>query len=91
MLDSYNIDVANGFLPAHEPLEALPDQFEIWDSMAREFSGLLNAGVFRSQAEAMPIIDDVSSLQTSMELERAMLLLSIFGHGFVWQGYESSG
>jgi len=91
MLDSYNIDIANGFLPAHEPLEALPDEFEIWDSMAREFSGLLNAGVFRTQAESMPIIDDVSSLQTSMELERAMLLLSIFGHGFVWQDYESSG
>ena len=68
MLDSYNIDVANGFLPAREPLEALPDEFGIWDSMARDFSGLLNAGVFRSQAEAMPTIDDVSSLQTSMEL-----------------------
>ena len=91
MLDSYQIDAANGFLPGHEPLEALPDEFEVWDTMAREFSGLLNAGVFRTQAEAMPIIDDVSSLQTSMELERAMLLLSIFGHGFVWQGYESSG
>ena len=91
MLDFYNIDTVNGFLPAQEPLETLPDEFEIWDSMAREFSGLLNAGVFRAQAEAMPIIDDVSSLQTSMELERAMLLLSIFGHGFVWQGYESSG
>lgn len=91
MLDSYHIDAANGFLPAHEPLEALPDEFEIWDTMAREFSGLLNAGVFRTQAEAMPIIDDVSSLQTPMELERAMLLLSTFGHGFVWQGYESSG
>ena len=91
MLDSYQIDAANGFLPGHEPLEALPDEFEVWDTMAREFSGLLNAGVFRTQAEAMPIIEDVSSLQTSMELERAMLLLSIFGHGFVWQGYESSG
>ena len=91
MLDFYHIDAVNGFLPAHEPLEALPDEFEIWDTMAQEFSGLLNAGVFRTQAEAMPIINDVSSLQTSMELERAMLLLSIFGHGFVWQGYESSG
>ena len=91
MLDLYNIDAANGFLPAQEPLESLPDEFEIWDSMAREFSGLLNAGVFRTHAEAMPIIDDVSSLQTPMELERAMLVLSIFGHGFVWQGYESSG
>ena len=49
MLDSYHIDAANGFLPAHEPLEALPDEFEAWDTMAREFSGLLNAGVFRTQ------------------------------------------
>ena len=87
MLDLYNIDAANGFLPAQEPLEALPAEFEIWESTAREFSGLLNAGVFRTYAEAIPIIDDVSSLRTSMELERAMLLLSIFGHGFVWQGY----
>ena len=91
MLGLYDIDVANGFLPSKEPLTVLPDEFEIWDSMAQEFSGLLNAGVFRTQAEAMPIINDVSRLQTPMELERAMLLLSIFGHGFVWQGYESSG
>ncbi|MEE3292937.1 MAG: hypothetical protein VX275_08405 [Pseudomonadota bacterium] len=91
MLGLYDIDVSNGFLPSKEPLTALPDEFEIWDSMAQEFSGLLNAGVFRTQAEAMPIINDVSRLQTPMELERAMLLLSIFGHGFVWQGYESSG
>ena len=91
MLGLYDIDVSNGFLPSKEPLTALPDEFEIWDSMAQEFSGLLNAGVFRTQAEAMPIINDVSRLRTPMELERAMLLLSIFGHGFVWQGYESSG
>ena len=91
MLDVYDIDIANGFLPAQEPLTALPDEFEIWDLMAQEFSELLNAGVFRTQAEAMPIINDVSRLQSPMELERAMLMLSIFGHGFVWQGYESSG
>ena len=91
MLDLYDIDDANGFLPAQEPLEALPAEFEIWESAAREFSGLLNAGVFRTYAESMPIIDDISPLRTSMELERAMLLLSLFGHGFVWQWYQSSG
>ena len=87
MLELYNINAANGFLSAQDPLNALPAEFAIWESTAREFSGLLNAGVFRTYAEAIPIIDDVSSLRTSMELERAMLLLSIFGHGFVWQGY----
>jgi len=91
MPDLYNIDPVNGFLPAQAPLELLPDEFEIWESTAREFSGLLNASIFRACAEAMPVIDDISSLHTPMELERAMLLLSVFGHGFVWQGYESSG
>ena len=48
MLDLYNIDAANGFFPAQEPLEALPAEFAIWESTAREFSGLLTAGRFQN-------------------------------------------
>jgi len=63
MLDSYHIDAANGFLPAHEPLEALPDEFEVWDTMAREFSGLLNAGVFRTEESLLKQKEKIKELK----------------------------
>lgn len=91
MPNPYNIDSINGFLPGTPPLQSLPAQFNNWEQLAAEFSQLLNAGIFRSRAESMPVIDDISALKSPLELERAMLLLSCFGHGFVWQGYESAG
>jgi indoleamine 2,3-dioxygenase len=89
-LSKYDINFNNGFLPAQQPLRKLPSEYEIWDDFAHQFSGMLNSFSFRKQAEKMPVLN-IEGLTTNAELERAMLLLSCFGHGFVWEGYESSG
>ncbi len=89
-LAAYDIDMHYGFLPSTPPLQQLPAEFEVWDDIAQQFSGLLNAQAFRSIANKMPVIA-TEGLQTRAELERAMLLLSCFGHGYVWEGYSSSG
>ena len=91
MLETFNIDQENGFLPGNPPLQALPQLYTPWEELAASISALLNARAFRSAAETLPLITDLSSLKTKPELERAMLLLSCFGHAFVWENYESSG
>ncbi|HCF72244.1 MAG: hypothetical protein CMK60_05160 [Proteobacteria bacterium] len=91
MSDRYGIDPNNGFLPGKAPLQALPQAYAQWDEIAGSLSELLNAHSFRSTVEAMPVISDITALETSAELERAMLLLSCFGHAFVWEDYQSSG
>ena len=91
VLENYGIDLESGFLPCSPPLQVLPELYAPWEEMASSLSGLLNAHAFRSAVETMPLITDLTPLKTNAELERAMLLLSCFGHGFVWENYESSG
>ena len=74
MPDRYDIDRNNGFLPGNPPLQELSKDYDQWEEIASSLSGLLNARSFRSTVEAMPVISDISTLKTSAEIERAMLL-----------------
>jgi indoleamine 2,3-dioxygenase len=72
----------NGFLPATDPLQKLPTAFEAWEEVARDLPKLLVSDKLRPTLERLPA-RDVNSLNES-ELNRAMLLLSYFGHAYVW-------
>ncbi len=78
----YQIDKERGFLPTNNPTTCLSGHFTLWDEMAQQFSGLINAGALRCALENMPIID--AENLANHELERAMLLLSCFGSAFVF-------
>ena len=87
LLREYDVDPVRGFLPAADPLEVLPAGFEEWERVGRRVSGLLVAGQLRSTLEALPI-PEVEALRRREELERAMLLLSVFGNAYVWAEEE---
>jgi indoleamine 2,3-dioxygenase len=72
-----------GFLPAEDPSRALPPAFSAWDQIGAELPKLLAAGRVRAALERLPRAD-VAALPTPPDLERAMLLLSFFGHAYVW-------
>jgi indoleamine 2,3-dioxygenase len=72
-----------GFLPKTDPLERLPEKFVLWEQLAESLPKLLVAGKVLQTFDPIPVID-TSTLQSLEELERAMLLLSFFGHAYIW-------
>lgn len=75
--------LVRGFLPEHDPLETLPEQFLPWEKVAKELPKLLASGQFRKHLLNLPPFDS-ALLKNLPEIERAMQLLSYFGHAYVW-------
>lgn len=84
-LISYQVDSERGFLPLEDPLESLPQGFEIWDRLVAQVPILLMSNRLRGTLANLSI-PDLSTLESDRQLRRAMLLLSIFGHAYVWGG-----
>ncbi len=87
LLREHEVDRERGFLPATDPLETLPPEFEEWERVAPRVSALLLAGRLRATLEALPL-PELERLESREELERAMLLLSVFGNAYVWAEEE---
>lgn len=82
ILKQYSVDFDRGFLPSQDPLEKLPKQFTAWEHLATNLTDYINAGVIREQIDKLPVIEN-PKFNSNAELERAMLLLSFFGHAYV--------
>jgi indoleamine 2,3-dioxygenase len=82
-LATFHVDPHRGFLPSADPLDSLPEFFAPWEEVARQLPKLLVAGTTRRTLEQLPVLR-VSTLREPRQLERAMLLLSYFGHAYVW-------
>ncbi len=83
ILKEFNIDSNRGFLPTIDPIIKLSDKFSEWDKLGKEMSSLLMSGDFRKAVLDLPDLD-ISTIEDGPELERAMLLLSMFANAFVW-------
>ena len=81
--NKFQIDWERGFLPSRDPLRSLSEDFIVWEEMGRQLPKLLATGKIRVILGRLPV-PDIDVLKTDAELERAMLLLSYFGHGYVW-------
>lgn len=82
-LSTYHVDPHRGFLPDPDPLVQLPSAFVSWEEIAQDLPKLLVAGSVRQTINQLPLLK-VSALQDQHQLERAMMLLSYFGHAYVW-------
>jgi len=87
-LRHFSVDPQRGFLPVVDPLRRLPEAFSIWEELAADLPKLLATGNLHPALDRLPVLD-VSSLHGA-ESERAMLLLSFFGHGYVWENWRES-
>ena len=81
------MDLERGFLPSPDPLTKLPDEFAVWDQLGFELPKLLAAGRSRSVLAQMPHVDARNLPDEAAN--RAMLLLSFFGHAYVYQSWQS--
>jgi indoleamine 2,3-dioxygenase len=83
VMQRYGIHPVRGFLPAEDPLQRLPAEYAAWEELGEALPALLAAGRAREAVAALPLLDP-RSLATEAEWERAMLLLSYFGHAYVF-------
>ena len=82
ILIKFDVDPDRGFLPSSDPILKLPTKYDAWEDLAENLTAYLNAGTFRQRIEVLPVIADPYFI-SSLELERAMLLLSFFAHAYV--------
>lgn len=75
------------FLPENDPLLRLPEAYQLWDEMASELPNLLAAGRARTTLAKMPLLDP-TALNTAPERERALGILSAFGHAAVHESWR---
>ncbi|MBG84983.1 MAG: hypothetical protein CMJ40_10635 [Phycisphaerae bacterium] len=84
VLATHDVDPTRGFLPAIDPIDALPDSHRVWEQTARIFdTGDSNP---RESILAMPTLDASGLLDDDGATRRAMLLLSVIGSGYVQCG-----
>lgn len=81
----YGVSERNGFLPDVPPLTRLPGRFAEWDEIGAVLPKHLAAGRARELLSNVAPLDP-GALSEPAERERAMLLLSYFGHAHVFDG-----
>ena len=81
LLEKYDVDSQNGFLPKETPLDNLPKEYELWDNLNAQMTTALQDNDFTQKVEELPLLE-VGELN-KIELERAMLLLGTFAHAYV--------
>ena len=87
-LKTFDVSPTRGFLPDEDPLRELPAAWRNWEAIARELPHLLLAGRVRPVLDAMTAVEP-AALEDDRQLRRAMLLLSYFGHAYVWGDREA--
>src|SRR2546430_11483338 len=81
------VDPQRGFLPAVDPLTHLAGRFAVWDAVGLGLPKLLAAGRARSVLSRLPALDP--SELPDAAIPRAMVLLSFFGHAYVYQSWQT--
>lgn len=87
-LERFSVDPDRGFLPAEDPARRLPSEFSAWEEIAADLPKLLATRQLKPVLDRLPVLD--ASPREGVEIERAMLLLSFFGHGYVWENWQES-
>ncbi len=82
-LSNYDVDEKRGFLPSYNPLRKLPDKYKAWDECIKHLPKYLISGHVRKHLDLLPTLS-IEELDDEPKLNRAMLLLSYFGHAYVW-------
>jgi indoleamine 2,3-dioxygenase len=83
-LMKFEIDPVRGFLPSQDPLKRLPESFTLWDEIAYDLPKILVAGKMREILASMPVLPVKDLEDDERSLRRAMMILSYFGHAYVW-------
>lgn len=82
VFERFSVDQERGFLPNPDPSLELNLEFKAWDELGAQMPSLLAKGDFRPAVENLPLIH-ADKLKNDSEVNRAMLLLSMFANAYV--------
>jgi len=85
LLDKFDIDLRNGFLPKAPPLNNLPHQYKVWDHLNNQMTEAINDGSFIQKVNDLPAVR--LGILNKRELERAMMLLGAFAHAYIKESH----
>ncbi|KAG5178571.1 indole 2,3-dioxygenase [Tribonema minus] len=84
LLEKFEVDPVRGFLPSEDPLLRLPQpELQPWEDLVSDLPALLSAAQARLPLSRLPILP-ITLLETEPQRRRALLLLSMLCHAFVW-------
>ncbi|KAM9069119.1 indoleamine 2,3-dioxygenase 1 [Sarcophilus harrisii] len=81
--EKFRISKDLGFI-LEDPLEELPDRYQVWVKLAKDLPTLVEEGQFREEVEQLPELS-IDELQGYKEQRLAHLALSVITMGYVWQ------
>ncbi|CAB3999950.1 Indoleamine 2,3-dioxygenase 2, partial [Paramuricea clavata] len=88
VLEQYRVSYTRGFIPDEDPLLEFKDPyFSPWDEIVKDLAHLIQCGKLREAVENMPLLDH-TKLGGEQDWDRANLVLSAIGNGYVWQNGE---
>jgi indoleamine 2,3-dioxygenase len=84
LLAKFDVHPVRGFLPAEDPLLRLPQpELQPWENLVADLPALLSAVQARKPLAALPVLS-TALLQNERQKRRALLILSMLCHAFVW-------
>jgi hypothetical protein len=84
-LARHDVDPVRGFLPRDDPLEKLPQpELQPWESLISNLPDLLRLHTARQEIRSLPVLS-VEGLTEESHRRRALLLLSMLAHAYVWE------
>ena len=90
VLRRYGISASNGFLPAHVPIERLPDPYyEPWERLAADLPNLIQNDQIRNRINGLPVLH-TERLLDEVEWRRAYSVLGFLTHAYLWGGETPS-
>lgn len=84
-LTTFHVDPIRGFLPPQDPVTQLSTYYAPWEAAIAHLPALLITGKASATLKRLPPLS-VERLETDGQVERAMLLLSMFASVYVWEG-----
>ncbi|XP_036604122.1 indoleamine 2,3-dioxygenase 1 [Trichosurus vulpecula] len=81
--EKFHISKDLGFI-LEDPLEELPDLYQVWVRLAKNLPFLIQSGQFREEVEQLPELD-IGQLEGHKEQRLAHLALAVITMGYVWQ------
>ena len=90
-LSVYGISPETGFIPSPCPLSKLNGSyFAEWERVMSCLPELLREKRLRKEIESLPVVNfNESTLHSKQEWERAFVILSFLGNGYLWMNHDT--
>lgn len=84
-LQKYEVHPGVAFVPNEEPLERLPEQFNAWEETIENIVSLIKKKELQDKVKSWsPVILSDANLPTLRHWQRAYVVLTFVGQGYIW-------